>query len=557
MKNFSKVIGILLLVVFAASCSNGILSNSSFQSEIDNGKCLVNFSISNFSNSRTIMLEDLGYGDIGEYKISGKSSRGETLSPETVTVSDNKGSVTLSYAFWELTLEAYGKDDSAGKLLLKGTTSIDLSNGKKDFSFLLSEKDVTTPGSVDFAGTYEDLESNIIDYTISGLYNINTGKVVGTENTETTDGNFTYTADSLDPGEYIFKVKLMGNGDDISNTEDDICYLEWSGETIKVSPGRKLVKTDFSISKDLIGSLPSTPSNLTASLVADSEKSNDTYKVKLDWTDNSTNETHFIITVNEIVDGTEEEFLVEKVLSSVTTTKIELKLGKLYDVSIEAANRLGSSDSVARVATTDFPEKINRYKITYNLNGGIYKDASGSFSYNKVDYHTYGTEVILPTHSGDVEITKDGNPLVKWVSTDDNKSEVTTYNDYKNLSVIANYNLAYEFGVNLQNYAQYEMEAEDVSLTFKDNTVPGNTFDASEENGDICLTFNDVETYDEFMVILAGGNKTNTEPRPLNGNTFTINTSDFESAKYIIVAIARSKETNNWYSYTLEFEVTR
>ena len=67
MKNVLKVTGILLLVVFAASCSNGILPNSSFQGSEDNGKCLVNFSVNKtISQSRTILpanpkLEDVKY----------------------------------------------------------------------------------------------------------------------------------------------------------------------------------------------------------------------------------------------------------------------------------------------------------------------------------------------------------------------------------------------------------------------------------------------------------------------------------------------------------------
>ena len=43
MKNFFKVTGIVLLVLFAASCSNGLL-NTTYTGVKDNGKCLVSFS---------------------------------------------------------------------------------------------------------------------------------------------------------------------------------------------------------------------------------------------------------------------------------------------------------------------------------------------------------------------------------------------------------------------------------------------------------------------------------------------------------------------------------
>jgi len=138
MKNFFKVTSIILLVLFAASCSNGLLSTSYNSQTNDNGKCLVSFSITNFaSNSRTILPTDPTEDMIAKYKISGTSGRGETYKDDELLPTEDKVMV-LSYALWDLTLEAYDAND---KLILKGRTIQDLSNGASGpISFTLSEK---------------------------------------------------------------------------------------------------------------------------------------------------------------------------------------------------------------------------------------------------------------------------------------------------------------------------------------------------------------------------------------------------------------------------------
>ena len=82
MKNFFKVTSIILLVLFAASCSNGLLSTAYNSQTNDNGKCLVSFSITNFPNARTILPTDPEESMIAKYKISGTSGRGETYTDD-------------------------------------------------------------------------------------------------------------------------------------------------------------------------------------------------------------------------------------------------------------------------------------------------------------------------------------------------------------------------------------------------------------------------------------------------------------------------------------------
>ena len=600
MKNFFKVTSIILLVLFAASCSNGLLSTAYNSQTNDNGKCLVSFSITNFPNARTILPTDPEESMIAKYKISGTSGRGETYTDDELLPSEDKVMV-LSYALWDLTLEAY---DSADNLILKGRTIQDLSNGASaPITFTLSEKGVDTKGDVTLEGTYTDLTPSVVDYTISGLYDIHTGELVTgtTENQEENAGIFSYSTTTLTlaPGEYIFKVQLMGYGEDGAiGGDDDVQYGVWS-DVVKVAPGRTTEKTDIAIPESVLGSLPADPEDLMAYLVDDSENNDETYKVNLKWTDNSNNETHFLIKVYEYSDKDTkiDDVVAEyKVLSSITETQIDLKLGKLYDVTIEAVNRLGSSTVVNRVTATaaetgetayeftsdDANYRINRFKITYDLDGGSYDDGTITTQNNVVDYHTYGaTPVTLPQNGVDSVTIKNGeNPLQNWVKSDDSSAVTDAdgvtpgiqYDGFANLAVTAVYDLSYEFEVTLPEYAKYELPAGNISVVFGGDaqTITANAiadaFDVSTGNGgnkDIVLTIAETNAtdatieYDEFKVILVGGNKTSSLPIDLNGNTYTINTKNLESGNYIMVAIAKAKDTNDWYSYSFSFTIAR
>ena len=599
MKNFFKVTSIILLVLFAASCSNGLLSTAYNSQTNDNGKCLVSFSITNFPNARTILPTDPEESMITKFKISGTSGRGETYNAE-LSSSDERVMV-LSYALWDLILEAY---DSADNLILKGRTIQDLSNGASSpISFTLSEKGVDTKGDVTLSGTYTDLATPVVDYTISGLYDIHTGELVTgtTENQETAAGTFSYSTTGLKlaPGEYIFKVQLMGKGEDGEiGGGDDVQYGVWS-DVVKVAPGRTTTKADIAIPASVLGSLPAKPEDLMAYLVDDSENNDETYKVNLKWTDISNNETHFLIKVYEYSDKDTkiDDVVAEyKVLSSITETEIDLKLGKLYDVTIEAVNRLGSSTAVDRVTATagetgetayeftsdDANYRINRFKITYDLDGGLYDNGTTQTQHNVVNYHTYGaTPVTLLQHGvGDITIKNGANPLQNWVKSDDSSAVTDAdgvtdgiqYDGFENLAVTAVYDLSYEFEVTLPEYAKYELPADNITVKLGEavQTITANAiadaFDVSTVNGgnkDIVLTIAETNAtdatieYDEFKVILVGGNKTSSLPIDLNGNTYTINTKNLDSGNYIMVAIAKAKDTNDWYSYSFSFTIAR
>ena len=588
MKNVLKVTGILLLVVFAASCSNGILPNSSFQGSEDNGKCLVNFSVNKtISQSRTILPANPKLEDVKYFKISGKSNRGEVLDPTEVTITNGTGTVTLSYALWELTLEAYDNNTDNKKLLLKASTTIDLTNGAEDISFTLTEKGVTTPGSINISGTYVD-NANLVKNADIALYNITTGLLI-TTTTSSADFNdaensFTFTETSIAPGEYIIKVILK----DANDNE----YAVYS-DVVKVAPGKE-TKGTISITEDLIGSKPTPPENLMAYLENNSEIDDGKYTVKLVWDDKSDNESEFRLTVTEYAgDGTEVETEEYSLLSSTESKDLELELGKLYDVTIAAINRINKSnfedDMVSRGDADDdnnpdstkytkiTEEKINRFFINYNLDGGTYA-TSGSESQTGgsiVEYYTYNSsssytlivpkEIVEDPDSQEYPIIhKNNTPFVKWVEYGDNTStKKETYDGFENYYVKAIYNKDSIINITIPGYKSLAKER--ITCTYGnpeksciyDSTNATTVIDAKTPQT-LTLTFvpatGEEPVFKEFKIIVNGELVFENSK---NVATDFINTINYEPGVYSVTAIAREAETDIWYSYTFGIKIAR
>ena len=586
MKNFFKVTGIVLLVLFAASCSNGLL-NTTYTGVKDNGKCLVSFSITNFaSNSRTILPGALEIDDIHHFTIEGKSNKGEVLTETEVTIdATGEGKVTLSYSLWKLTLKAYDAND---QLLLQGTSTPDLTNGAAAILFTLTEKDVTTPGSVKLSGTFED-QYNLIDTVVCGVYNITTGIVVDEKaTTEVTNKAFSYEKTGLLPGEYVFKVILK------KGTEE---YAVWS-DVVKVAPGQETLTDDILITQDVIGTKPDKPANLMAYLINNSENDDGTYKVKLTWEDKSSNESKFVVTLKEYSAVDTEDATVDPktfdILASTETTTLELKLGKLYDVSIAAVNRINKNDfeddKLERVAATgnaDDPDdpsyttkaitstRINRFKIEYILDGGKYITSATESQTGGVlvDYHTYSetTPVTLKTINEYDEtsptyptLIKGNFPFVKWIEANASTT-VTSYPGFTNYSVKAVYNQDSVINVEIPGYKTLDAsrilctygETTDATQTTCYNGTTSTPIDGTTEQV-LTLTIaeatDDQPVFDEYK-ILVQGNIVYTGSSNV-AKAFT-NTKDYESGTYILTACAKDSETGIWYSYTFGITIQR
>ena len=580
MKNLLKVTGIVLLVLMIGSCSNGLLSTT-YTGQNDNGKCVVTFNISKEITSRMILPTAPALGMVDHYTLSGKSGRGESFENQTLTVSGTTGKYTLSYSQWNLTLKAY---DAANNQLFQAETFIDLTYGTRVVNFTLSEVGVETVGSVDLSGTFEDPEDAVTKVK-TGVYDINTHELIGdlTVADATTQKEFSFEKADLAPGEYVFKVHLVKV---IDGQEKELAI--WS-DVVRVAPGRATV-AEINIG-DILGSKPTAPENLQAFLVKDSAKANGTYKVRLNWEDKSDNEVKFNIYINEYSSLTEVGAalpLIEK-LCSTTSTEIELDTGKLYDIKISAANYVGESDKVLRIAATipdgdtnvsyaykiESNARINLKKIAYDLRGGTYTnlasdadpfgvETGSTKSGTLYEYKVFeGAQISLVTIDNSNNKLELGTQAFKhWAkSADTTKAEIETTEDWKNLSLAAIYDEDASIEIGIEGYKELAKErvtckvGEDSVIYDSTAAAPVKIDATSAKNIVITITptgADDEPVFEEFKVVIDG------IIYSLDAeNVFSINTRELETGMYTVTACAKEATTNDWYSYQFKIYIAR
>ena len=580
MKNFLKITGIVLLVIFAASCSNGLLQTTFNNEANDNGQCLVSFSITDIlPHSRTIMLDNLVFGDIGYYEIEGTSTRGKTLALQEVEITDGKGQIVIDYAPWTLTLHAYDNETNK-KELLRATTFVDLTYGAADIKFKLKEDGVTTQGSMEITVEYPKLTSNEVDFVSVKLVNKVTNEVLHESDKLTAtavDGNFSvtynYGGNKIDPGDYGILVELVNDGTDTTKTTDDI-VVATVPETVQVSPGRKTTGT-ITITEDQMSKKPNAPTDVMAYLKNDSENAeNGTYTVQVQWVrDALKNESHYAIEVHELaaVGDTLSETTLKETYETFPTNisyDLTLDLGKLYEIKVYAVNGLGESDKTLRESATgtvadhtafatEADYRINRYMIKYDLNGGTYNAST----LNRVEYYSnYEGEITLLVCAN---VTKDTESAQKWIpanTSDENTAAVTTYTGFENYFVKAVFTKSSDFDVELPTYKDYDLTADRISCTVAGNEIDvAAAKDTAEEinvipvDVDIVIALKDgtnTTEYDAFRVTANG--------QTFEGTSCTINTSIFIEPKvYNLLVEAREKSSNKWYSYTIKIKIVQ
>lgn len=585
MKNFLKITGIVLLVIFAASCSNGLLQTTFNNEANDNGQCLVSFSITDIlPHSRTIMPDNLVFDDIDYYEIEGTSTRGKTLALQKVDITDGKGQIVIDYAPWTLTLHAYN-NEAEKKELLRATTFVDLTYGAAEIKFKLKEDGVTTPGSMEITVKYPELDPNKVDFVSVKLKDKVTNGVLHESKlpapATAVDGNFsvTYNYDGTEiaPGDYGILVELVNDGTDTTITTDD-SVVATVPETVQVSPGRPTTGT-ITITEDQMSKEPNAPTEVMAYLKDDSEDAeNGTYTVQVRWKrDALKNESHYAIEVHELEavgDALSETTLKETYETFPTNTfyDLTLDLGKLYEIKVYAVNGLGESNKTERESATGTfagytaftitgtNYRINRYMIKYDLNGGTYNLSTNNY----VDYKSNSDGEI--TLIDCTTVTKDTEPAQKWIpadTSDENTAAVTTYTGYKNYFVKAVFTKSSDFEVLLPDYEGYDLTADRISCTVGGSEIDVATANTTAEeinvytgNVDIVIALKDVTNpnvtnkteYDAFKVTAKG--------QTFEGTSCTINTSIFtEPGVYSLLVEAREKSSKKWYSYTIKIKI--
>lgn len=305
----------------------------------------------------------------------------------------------------------------------------------------------------------------------------------------------------------------------------------WS-DVLVVLPG-KTIENAVGI-PNVIGTAPTAPTAFKAGYVENSEdKFSGWYTTAFEWERGSKNENNFEIEVLEFNDaatvtppadadagwttaltaGSHETYGSKfssaanyesgSLLSGNTKAQLRLELGKRYFARIRAVNDAGASDwtlvaladaPAEPTGTKAFKNTINRYRLTYFMNGGTYFDdktkadagTDGSTA-DIVEYYcensTAGTAI--KTADG----TPDGTPIIKkntytwsYWSKDATSEDASRYNDpgtapeayksYKNLDLYAMFTA--DAGVAIFDKKSLEIQADWITVATP-GTLTGKT----------------------------------------------------------------------------------
>ena len=468
--------------------------------------------------SRTIIPDSFDSDGVDFY-LYGTNTSGGTFGPEKVTFKGNTdaaaaggaasktvGTINIpaNSAVWEFTLVAVATGAPAptdetnlkDNAVLIGYSSMDMLNGDTA-KFTLSPDGLRKEAKIAMK-LYTDNWALPADFTAkAGIYLLTTGADAGTDAAPTekevafTDATkdeanaVDYAIASFAPGTYLFKVTFEKTG---SNKK-----FYWS-DVLVVLPG-KTIDNAVGI-PNVIGTAPAAPTAFKAGYVENSEdKFSGWYTTAFEWVRGSKNENNFEIEVLEFNDadtvtppadadtgwttalgaGTSVTYDSKfssaanyesgSLLSGNTKAQLRLELGKRYFARIRAVNDAGESAwtlvSLATApaeptGTTAFTgNTINRYRLTYFMNGGTYyadktaADAgTGGSTADKVSYHCEDSAAGTPI------IKADETPIIKkntytwsyW--SKDGKSETASrynepgtapanYKGYKNLDLYA------------------------------------------------------------------------------------------------------------------------
>lgn len=466
--------------------------------------------------SRTIIPDSFDSDGVDFY-LYGTNTSGGTFGPSKVDFKGNAeaaggtsktvGTVSIpaNSAVWEFTLVAVTSGAAApteatlkNDAVLIGYSSMDMLNGDTA-KFTLSPDGLTKAASVAMK-LYNNGWTTPNGYKITaGIYKLTDGAdatnkgdgsgdataqvITSLGTSEPADAN--YSLASMTPGTYLFKVIYTSDATKKS--------FVWS-DVLIVLPG-KPVDNKIAI-PNIIGTAPEAPTAFKAGYVENSEdKYSGWYTTAFEWERGSKNENNFEIEVLEFNDadtvtppadadaawttalaaGTPvtygskfssvANYKSGSLLSGNEKAQLRLELGKRYFARIRAVNDAGESAwtlvDLSAVPAEPAGTKaftgntINRYRLTYFMNGGTYFDnetaaeaGTGGSTADKVSYYCEDSTTGTP-------ITKaDGTPIIKnntytwsYWSKDGKSETLSRYNEpgtapeaykgYKNLDLYA------------------------------------------------------------------------------------------------------------------------
>lgn len=500
--------------------------------------------------SRTIIPDSFDSDGVDFY-LYGTNTSGGSFGPEKVTFTGNTeaaggaasktvGTINIpaNSSVWEFTLVAVTSGATAptdeatlkNDAVLIGYSSMDMLNGDTA-KFTLSPDGLTKEAQIAMK-LYTEGWTIPAGFTAkAGIYLLTTGADAGADATPTEkEVAFTdttkdeahavdYAIASFAPGTYLFKVTFEKTG---SNKK-----FYWS-DVLVVLPG-KTIDNAVGI-PNIIGEKPAAPTVFKAGYVENSEdKFSGWYTTAFEWERGSKNENNFEIEVLEFNDadtvtppadadaawttalaaGTSVTYDSKfssvanyesgSLLSGNTKAQLRLELGKRYFARIRAVNDAGESDwTLVDLATAPAEptgtqkftgNTINRYRLTYFMNGGTYFDdkaaadvGTGGSTADIVSYHcedsVAGTEIIKA----------DGTPIIKkntytwsYWSKDATSEAASRYNEpgtapanytgYKNLELYA----MFATDASVAIFDKKSLEIQDGWITVDTGTLTGKT----------------------------------------------------------------------------------
>lgn len=596
--------------------------------------------------SRTIIPDSFDSDGVDFY-LYGTNTSGGTFGPSKVDFKGNAEaaggtsktvgtiSIPANSAVWEFTLVAVASGATApteatlkDNAVLIGYSSMDMLNGDTA-KFTLSPDGLTKAAKIAMK-LYTDGWELPTGFTAkTGIYDLATGADAGTDAAATEkDVAFTattkdeantvdYTIASFTPGTYLFKVTFEKTG---SNKK-----FYWS-DVLVVLPG-KTIENVVGI-PNIIGTAPEAPTAFKAGYVENSEdKYSGWYTTAFEWERGSKNENNFEIEVLEFNDAdtvtppadadagwttalaagssapygskfsSGANYESGSLLSGNTKAQLRLELGKRYFARIRAVNDAGESawtlvDLTAAPAeptgTKAFTgNTINRYRLTYFMNGGTYFDdkataeaGTGGSTEDKVSYYCEDSATGTP-------ITKaDGTPIIKkntytwsYWSKDATSEAASRYNEpgaapenykgYKNLDLYAMFTT--DAGVAI--FDKKSLEIQDGWITVDTGTLTGKTaaIEVATET-EVKWTFTPGEVKDaegkpitnfaydkvNFTVTMGGTTfeaKSAENVSAAKAAEFTMSLSDLHSGVYQVMFTAHYGTTT--VSYPITTKITR
>ena len=618
---FRKFTNLLLSVLLAFA----FISCNQVAGGIEDGASMASLKISveNEPLNRSIMASDTDIFKVGAtgitYVLSGISKEsGKTLAPQPVTLTKKSAdlytfneTIYLAAKKWVLTLVAYktyiGENDPGNIAVLKGTSLVDLTNGTGTANFVMGIKGLTTTAQATITAKVPDSDKLTTSYTI-GIYNKRDGSKITEQNnpiTSATEFNINYTADPVEPGNYIFKV-IFRNQDKVVGSYFD---------TIIIEPG---VNFTYDLGTlDVIGKKPSVPENLKAFLVNDSETL-DTYDVLVTWDRSALTANYELELITFTTDGNPNDTKTSKIygiksmdpdndtlenfvgssiigpessamLSCDNSCILTLQLGKVYEIRLRARNYIAASEWQTRLDADDetgytgfeagdavSPIRINRLRIDYNLSSGTLKEFTGgtqtaTYTQKYAEYKSWNSTLastdllsISETEPQDGYTLKFGDSqFTGWYENSTETAAKVENFTYKNLSVVAKY--AQSLGSDISNAErEKDLERSDIKIYAKNDgtnsaEITANALSGSyiiprlDDNGDlntIKVAVNTTgEKYTDVKFTLTSTisqiTYNFTTDELVDSKTTEFTTSEFDAGKYQLTVIANTKNSTN------------